>query len=63
MVMTGESDLRTPTADARGVAARIPNANLLVVPYAGHAVLVNEPTSCARDALQGWSAKFSHARR
>jgi pimeloyl-ACP methyl ester carboxylesterase len=52
LILSGESDLRTPTSDAREVAAQIPDSHLLVVPYAGHSVLTNEPTSCATDALQ-----------
>jgi pimeloyl-ACP methyl ester carboxylesterase len=56
LILSGESDLRTPTADARSVAAQIPGSHLLVVPYAGHSVLTNEPTSCATDALQAMFA-------
>jgi pimeloyl-ACP methyl ester carboxylesterase len=52
LILSGESDLRTPTADARLLAAQIPGAHLLVVPYAGHSVLTNEPSSCGSDALQ-----------
>lgn len=52
LILSGESDLRTPTANALRVAGQIPDSHLLVVPYAGHSVLTNEPTSCASDALQ-----------
>jgi pimeloyl-ACP methyl ester carboxylesterase len=52
LILSGADDLRTPTANAREVAAQIPDANLLVVPYTGHSVLGEEPTSCASDALQ-----------
>jgi pimeloyl-ACP methyl ester carboxylesterase len=56
LILSGESDLRTPMADARALAAQIPDSQLLVVPYAGHSVLTNEPTSCAMDALQAMFA-------
>jgi pimeloyl-ACP methyl ester carboxylesterase len=56
LILSGESDLRTPTADAREVASQIPGSQLLVVPYAGHSVLTNEPTSCATDAMQAMFA-------
>ena len=52
LILSGADDLRTPTANARKVAAQIPDAHLLVVPNTGHAVLEDEPTSCARKALQ-----------
>jgi pimeloyl-ACP methyl ester carboxylesterase len=52
LLLSGADDLRTPTANARKVAAQIPDAHLLVVPNTGHAVLEDEPTSCARKALQ-----------
>ncbi len=52
LILSGADDLRTPTANAREVAAQIPDAHLLVVPYTGHSVLTEEQTSCASDALQ-----------
>jgi pimeloyl-ACP methyl ester carboxylesterase len=52
LILSGADDLRTPTANAREVAAQIPDAHLLVVPDTGHSVLGAEPTSCARQALQ-----------
>ncbi len=52
LILSGGDDLRTPTANARAVAAQIPDAHLLVVPNTGHAVLEDEPTSCGRKALQ-----------
>lgn len=52
LILSGADDLRTPTANAREVAAQIPDSNLLVVPYTGHSVLGADPTPCARDALQ-----------
>jgi pimeloyl-ACP methyl ester carboxylesterase len=56
LILSGANDLRTPTANAREVAAQIPDAHLLVVPYAGHSVLGGEPTSCASDALKAMFA-------
>jgi pimeloyl-ACP methyl ester carboxylesterase len=56
LVLSGSTDLRTPTANAQEVAAQVPDSHLLVVPYAGHSVLSNEPTSCASDALQAMFA-------
>ncbi len=52
LILSGADDLRTPTANAREVAAQIPDSHLLVVPYTGHSVLGAESTSCASDALQ-----------
>jgi len=56
LILSGADDLRTPTANAREVAAQIPDARLLVVPYTGHSVLSDEPTACAREALQAMFA-------
>lgn len=52
LILSGANDLRTPTANAREVAAQIPDSNLLVVPYTGHSVLGADPTPCAHNALQ-----------
>jgi pimeloyl-ACP methyl ester carboxylesterase len=58
LILSGADDLRTPTANAREVAAQIPDAHLLVVPYTGHSVLTGEPGECATQALQAmFSAK------
>ncbi len=51
LILSGAEDLRTPTSGARELASQIPGAQLVVVPYTGHAVLVNEPTPCAREAM------------
>ena len=51
LILSGAEDLRTPTSGARELAAQIPNSHLLVVPYTGHAVLEDEPTPCAREAM------------
>ncbi len=52
LILSGADDLRTPTANAREVAAQIPDSHLLVVPNTGHSVLGTEPTKCASNALQ-----------
>ncbi|MGA2452282.1 MAG: alpha/beta hydrolase [Solirubrobacteraceae bacterium] len=52
LILSGADDLRTPTANAREVAAQSPDAHLLVVPYTGHSVLTEEQTPCASEALQ-----------
>lgn len=56
LILSGADDLRTPTANAREVAAQIPDAHLLVVPYTGHSVLGQEQTPCASEALQAMFA-------
>ncbi|HXA53610.1 MAG TPA: alpha/beta fold hydrolase, partial [Solirubrobacteraceae bacterium] len=56
LILSGADDLRTPTANAREVAAQIPDAHMLVVPYTGHAVLEDEPGNCARKALRAMFA-------
>src|SRR5271165_371700 len=52
LILSGEDDLRTPTANAREVADQIPDAQLLPVPYTGHSVLSSDATPCAKEALQ-----------
>jgi pimeloyl-ACP methyl ester carboxylesterase len=52
LILSGADDLRTPTANARQVAALIPDSHLLVVPNTGHSVLGTEPTPCAGRALR-----------
>jgi pimeloyl-ACP methyl ester carboxylesterase len=51
LIFSGEQDLRTPTAYARAVAARIPDAQLLLVPYTGHSVLGADLSGCAEQAV------------
>jgi pimeloyl-ACP methyl ester carboxylesterase len=57
LILSGADDLRTPTANAREVAAQIPGSHLLVVPNTGHSVLSSDPTHCASDALQALFAE------
>jgi pimeloyl-ACP methyl ester carboxylesterase len=57
LIVSGADDLRTPTANARAVAAQIPDAHVVVVPNTGHSVLSTEPTPCAREALDALFAQ------
>lgn len=56
LLLSGEQDLRTPTASARRVAAEIPDAQLLVVPYTGHSVIGSDFSGCAAEALTAFFA-------
>ena len=48
----GRAGPATPTANARGVAAQIPDAQLLVVPFTGHSVLGSDLSGCAATAVR-----------
>ena len=52
LILSGADDLRTPTANARVVAAQIPGSHLLVVPEVGHSVLGSDLSGCSSGALQ-----------
>jgi pimeloyl-ACP methyl ester carboxylesterase len=52
LILSGADDLRTPTANAREVAAEIPGSQLLIVPDVGHSVLGTDPSGCSGNALQ-----------
>src|SRR5271154_3845734 len=52
LILSGTEDLRTPTANAREVAAQIPGSKLLIVPNVGHSVLGDDPTNCSSNALK-----------
>jgi hypothetical protein len=52
LLLSGESDLRTPSEDAARVAARLPRARHLVVSRIGHSVLTNDFSGCATYALR-----------
>jgi pimeloyl-ACP methyl ester carboxylesterase len=54
LIISGADDLRTPTADARAVAALIPDATVVVVPQTGHSALTTEFGSCATDAVDAF---------
>ncbi len=51
LILSGEQDLRTPTSEARAVAAQIPDAQLLTVPFTGHSVVGSDLTDCTTKAL------------
>jgi pimeloyl-ACP methyl ester carboxylesterase len=51
LILSGAQDLRTPTANARKVAALIPDAQLEVVPFTGHSVLGADFSGCAEEAV------------
>jgi len=56
LILSGEDDLRTPTSDARQIVARIPDAQLLVVPHTGHSVLGSDLSNCSMDAVTAFFA-------
>ena len=56
LILSGASDLRTPTANAREVEAEIPGSHLLIVPNVGHSVLGGDFTNCSHNALQAMFA-------
>ncbi len=51
LLLSGLQDVRTPTPNAQLVAARIPDAQLLTVPYTGHSVLGSDFSGCAKAAV------------
>jgi pimeloyl-ACP methyl ester carboxylesterase len=51
LILSGAQDLRTPTSNARRVAALIPDAQLLVVPFTGHSVVGSDFSNCAALAV------------
>lgn len=51
LILSGMQDLRTPTADAKLVAAEIPDAQLVTVPFTGHSVIGSDLSNCASSAL------------
>jgi pimeloyl-ACP methyl ester carboxylesterase len=56
LILSGEQDLRTPTSGARQVAAMIPDAQLLVVPFTGHSVIGSDLSNCASLAVSAFFA-------
>jgi pimeloyl-ACP methyl ester carboxylesterase len=56
LILSGAQDLRTPTTNAQHVAAEIPDAQLLVVPYTGHSVLGSDFSGCAQAAVEAFFA-------
>jgi pimeloyl-ACP methyl ester carboxylesterase len=59
LILSGAQDLRTPTSNARQVAALIPDAQLLVVPYTGHSVIGSDFGNCAALAVSAFFAGTS----
>jgi 3-oxoadipate enol-lactonase len=53
LVMHGERDTMAPISNARLLAERIPDAELAIVPGAGHAYLLERPQA-AYELLTGW---------
>jgi pimeloyl-ACP methyl ester carboxylesterase len=53
LVMTGDRDPTVPPAQARLISERIPNADLVVIPDAGH-LPPYENEEAYRQALEGW---------
>jgi pimeloyl-ACP methyl ester carboxylesterase len=56
LILSGEQDLRTPTSGARRVAALIPDAQLLIVPFTGHSVLGSDLSGCSSLAVSAFFA-------
>jgi pimeloyl-ACP methyl ester carboxylesterase len=56
LLLSGAQDLRTPTANARRIAAEIPGAQLLTVPYTGHSVIGSDLSGCAKEAVEAFFA-------
>lgn len=56
LILSGGQDLRTPTEDAERVAAMIPGAELVRVPYTGHSVIGSDLSGCARSAVAAFFA-------
>ncbi len=52
LVLSGDRDIRTPTASAQQIASQFPQGHVLVVPGSGHSVL--DRSACAADAVRGW---------
>ena len=56
LILSGAQDLRTPTSNARRVAALIPDAQLELVPFTGHSVLGADFSGCAEQAVAAFFA-------
>jgi pimeloyl-ACP methyl ester carboxylesterase len=56
LIISGDADLRTPLEDGQLVASRIPGAQVLGVPFAGHSVLGSDTSHCAQTALAAFFA-------
>jgi pimeloyl-ACP methyl ester carboxylesterase len=58
LILSGGFDMRTPLEDAASVAARIPGAQLVTVPFTGHSVVTSDlsGTDCAKNAMAAFFA-------
>ncbi len=56
LILSGGFDLRTPREDAGSVAARIPGAQLVAVPFTGHSVVTSDLSDCAKNAMAAFFA-------
>jgi pimeloyl-ACP methyl ester carboxylesterase len=54
LLLSGRQDLRTPVAYAEQVAARIPGAQLVTVPFVGHSVLGSDLSHCSEQAVRAF---------
>jgi pimeloyl-ACP methyl ester carboxylesterase len=54
LIISGDLDLRTPRSDALALSARIPGAQVLAVPGAGHSALLSDSSRCATNALKAF---------
>jgi pimeloyl-ACP methyl ester carboxylesterase len=51
LILAGAEDIRAPLENASQVAASVPTASVLVVPFAGHSVFGTDVSGCAKDAF------------
>jgi hypothetical protein len=63
LALSGDLDLRTPTADAASVVSRFPHGHLLVAPGNGHSVLSSDVSGCTISAVHDWLAARSVRKR
>jgi hypothetical protein len=54
LALSGDVDMRTPTAEASRIVSAFPQGKLVVVPGVGHSVLFADSTGCASRAVRAW---------
>ncbi len=54
LILSGGQDMRTPTSNARQLAAEIPDAQLEIVPFTGHSVIGSDFSGCAEQAISAF---------
>ncbi len=59
LVLVGEEDTLTPPADARLMAAQIPDSRMLILPEAGHLSNLENPKAF-NTALRGFLSELAH---